>query len=98
IHAAFAVDDPKTAVAITGALFESGEIRPVFAMLRTLYASRDMESDFREMQKRSALNRIEAMGVRPVAAQVSEPAATPGPVVVAADETGSPGDDPVSQG
>lgn len=67
IHAAFAVDDTHTATAITGALFDSGEIRPVFAMLRAVYVAHGMEAVFREMQKRAALSRIAAVSDSPQA-------------------------------
>lgn len=73
VQAAIAVGDHATANALAWTLFERGEIRPVFALLRSLYAASGLENDFRDMQKRAALSRIGMAA--PEVAEVSAPVA-----------------------
>lgn len=58
VLAALALGDADTARTVSWKLFEKGTIRPVFAQLREAFAGGGLEDDFREMQKRAALERI----------------------------------------
>lgn len=102
IHAAFAVGDLDLVRGATWSLFESGEIRPVFAMLRELFGIHSLVADFRDMQRRAALSRIG--GARPTAAGAggsdgaAAPEAGPGTESATGQESEPAATDPVDQG
>jgi DNA-binding response OmpR family regulator len=58
IRAALALDDMPLAKRVTGALFESDDIRRVFKQVRLLFDTRGVEQEFRALQREAALQKI----------------------------------------